>query len=487
MSNNKIILVEKLKLDLSNFRTMPQPDESHAVRAMTSITPERFWALMDSLLDSGYLPTENILILRDTKESQNLIVKEGNRRIAALKIILGLLTDDDINVPRHLKERISGISADWIKQNKAVPCVTYDSIDASVVDKIVTLAHGKGEKAGRDQWNAVARARHNRDVNKQSEPALDLLEKYLKNGKNLTPEQVERWSGDYPLTVLDDAIKRVASRLGASSASDLAKNYPVVQHREGLDSILLDIGFQDIRFKTIRNDNDFATKYGIPSVTDKSSVDASEAIVGDVPSKNSNSSTPVADDTVKSQGQKPQGVNVASSTTQTNKNKNQAKDSAVNGRDPKSVKRILNNFSPVGEKREKVVALRDEAKLLSIEKTPLAFCFLLRSMFEISAKAYCADHQAVGGPSHLKSDGTDKNLKDVLDDIYKHMKDTTGSQDKQIAKVMHGAITELARPTGLLSVTSMNQLVHNTTFSVVPGDIAIIFGNIFPLLEAMNS
>lgn len=45
---------------------------------------------------------------------------------------------------------------------------------------------------------------------------------------------------------------------------------------------------------------------------------------------------------------------------------------------------------------------------------------------------------------------------------------------------------ELAKPTGLLSVTSMNQLVHNPAFSVTASDISSLFNNIFPLLEALN-
>jgi len=42
---------------------------------------------MESLLDDGYSPTENIIVLDNT---DHLVVKEGNRRIAALKLILGL-------------------------------------------------------------------------------------------------------------------------------------------------------------------------------------------------------------------------------------------------------------------------------------------------------------------------------------------------------------------------------------------------------------
>ncbi len=74
---------------------------------------------------------------------------------------------------------------------------------------MVSLAHAKGEKAARDPWNSVARARHNRDMKKVSEPGLDLLEKYLKQGQNLNGQQKDRWGGEYPLTVLDEAIRKI--------------------------------------------------------------------------------------------------------------------------------------------------------------------------------------------------------------------------------------------------------------------------------------
>lgn len=83
------VSVEELKLDLNNFRTVPQSKETTAVHTMISIAPDRFWALAESLLDDGYLPTENIIVL---KAGEDLVVKEGNRRIGALKLIFGFTT-----------------------------------------------------------------------------------------------------------------------------------------------------------------------------------------------------------------------------------------------------------------------------------------------------------------------------------------------------------------------------------------------------------
>src|ERR1700736_4785829 len=101
MSTSTHEKVKGLSLDLKNFRTVPQPNELHATNALIGIEPEWFWALMESLLDDGYSPTENILVL---KNNGALVVKEGNRRIAALKLILGI--HKSVEVPENIQKRI---------------------------------------------------------------------------------------------------------------------------------------------------------------------------------------------------------------------------------------------------------------------------------------------------------------------------------------------------------------------------------------------
>ncbi|MDQ3388234.1 MAG: hypothetical protein M3483_01890 [Gemmatimonadota bacterium] len=209
MPTIEMVTIADLSLDLTNYRTVKQPDETHALHAMVAISPDYFWALTDSLLDSGYLPTENIIVLEGWSPAKELLVKEGNRRIAALKLVHGLLSPAGLSMPSGIAKRMGAVDLSWEAANRGVPCTIYPSSDAAIVDRIVTLAHGKGERAGRDSWNAVARARHHR-ARGGTETALDLLEKYLAHGTNLNTQQAERWSGAYPLTVLEEAIKKLS-------------------------------------------------------------------------------------------------------------------------------------------------------------------------------------------------------------------------------------------------------------------------------------
>ena len=463
MPQTKPVPVKDLALDLGNFRTVKQADERSAIDAMISTSPDRFWALTASLLDSGYLPTDNIIVLRNGPRA--LTVKEGNRRIAALKLIHKIHPLADFEVPDDVANRIKGVTAAWRKENAEVPCAIYDVGDAATVDKIVTLAHGKGERAGRDQWNAVARARHNREINKATEPALDLLEKYLLNGKNITPLQKARWSGAFPLSVLEEAMKRVAPRLGLVNATALSAHYPNVKYRDALEAILHDIGLEQLGFDRIRNrDADFATAYGLPAGKTGGAGKGKGGAAG--------ASTTKA------------GASKAAATAVTRRKQAAAQKAIATG-DPRAVKRLFQDFEPRGKKREKLVALKKEIVTLDLQKTPLAFCFVLRSMFELSAKAYCADHAGSGGPSATRASGEDRHLVDVLRDVTSHM--TNNNSDKAKVRELHGAITELAKSSGILSVTSMNQLIHNPRFSVAPADLAVVVANVFPLLEAMNS
>jgi hypothetical protein len=495
--------VQDLSLDLRNYRTVPQKNEASAVKAMVLINSDYFWGLTESLLDSGYLPTENIIILKAKSGKNNLVVKEGNRRIAAMKLIFGLLSSSGLDMPGNISKLINDISPEWIKDNSTVPCTIYEHTDANKVDRIVSLAHGKGEKASRDKWESVATARHNRDANKVPEPALDLLENYLIKGQNITDQQRERWAGHYPISVLADAMKRLAPRLGALNAPDLATKYSdKIKYLTEFETVLHAIGQGRATFGMVRSTEiDFGSTYGILPVPNST---ANTPAAGTPPAGTHTAGTPAAGTPAAGTpaagtpaagapaagapaAGAPAAGTPAAGTLAAGTPPVGTPAFAIN--DPRAVKKLLNQLSPQGPNRDKVVTLRNEALNLNIKNTPIAFCFLLRSMFEISAKAYCNQHSL----PMVKKDGKDKNGKDKFKDktlvelltditIHLHQNKTNGP----MLKKLHGPLTELSRPDGILSVTSMNHLVHNPSFSVVPGDICTLFGNVYPLLEHMN-
>lgn len=460
MPDLKRVNITNISLDLGNYRTVHQKTEKDAINTMIAISPDRFWSLVESLIDDGYHPTENIVLI---KNSNKYIVKEGNRRIAALKLIFSII--DGIDIPDVLFKKINELTEDWKKENIEVPCSIYSDKDTEIVIKNIALIHAKGEKAGRDQWTAVAKARFNRDEKKQKESGLDLLEKYLINGKNLSVTQKETWSGDYSLTVLDEAIQKLYSILGYSTVEDLISVYPQ-KNKTLLDKILYDIGVQQLGFKELRDKYEFwGNKYGLDKKTQNLT---GEAGLPDKPNLIGIPSTP------------PSGGSTPNNSPVTNP-PNPVSHSLT---DQKALYKAIKAFKPRGNNREKVVTLLNEMKNLKIDIHPHSFCFLLRSIFEISAKIYSDENSQNGCPKLTRPDGRDKQLTDGLRDIVNYM--TSNSTDTAKIKLLHGAMTEIAKPDGMLSVTSLNQLVHNPRFSIQPNDICILFWNLFPLLEEFH-
>lgn len=463
MPETKSVTLAELSLDLRNYRTVKQTSEAAAISAMVSASADRFWALAKSLVDDGYLPTENIVVLRS---GEKLIVREGNRRVAALKLIHKLLKVKGLDVPDDVAEAMETVTDDWKVANKVVPCAIYPSSAAKTVDRIVSLAHGKGQQAGRENWTAVARARHARDEEGSSQPGLDLLEKYLRETKSISHDQATRWGADYKITILDEAVKRIAPRLGLKSGAALAKAYPNLKHRKALDMIISKIGHEIMGFKDVRSPS-FGNDVGLPGGQGESTGAKGDGTGSGTASGNGSQT----------------GAGGSGSGGSTSAGANETKEEATPINDPKTVRKLLSKFRPVGPNRQKVKTLLVEATRIKLEKTPFAFCFLFRSLFEVSAKAYCTDHASDG--LSVTKNGQDKKLVNVLREITEHL--TKSGTDKAMEKRLHGALTELAKPEGLLSVTSMNQLVHNPLFSVLPGDVAGVFGNVFPLLEEMNA
>jgi len=397
MATTQQLKVKELVLDLKNFRTVAQDNEIDAIKAMITISPDYFWGLMKSLLDDGYLPTENIIILR---ENNIYLVKEGNRRIASLKIIHGYVDKNNFDLPSEIESRINALPNTWQVQNEMIPCTIYDTDEADLVDKIVTLTHGKGQKAGRDDWETVARARHNQQVNSAPEYGLTLLEKYLEHGQNHSNEQKLRWSGKYNLSVLNEALPKIYERVDCTSVMDLALNYPNIKFKKELESVIYAIGLEELKFPDIRTSSDFLIRYGFPPLNTKKNTTNTNS--NNTSSSTQNGPTGTTNSSANNSSQNSSGSSGTngtaansstpnSNTSAANNGSSSTKKTATSTNDIKTVRKLLRSLKLFGPNRSKLFDIRKEMEKLKPEEHQIAFIFLLRCIIEISAKAYCDD------------------------------------------------------------------------------------------------
>jgi hypothetical protein len=79
--------LSQLKLDQQNIRTGNQPDQRAAIRALVEEQKQMIVNLALDLMDVGPSPGEPIWVTADTDEAGQHVVLEGNRRVAALKML----------------------------------------------------------------------------------------------------------------------------------------------------------------------------------------------------------------------------------------------------------------------------------------------------------------------------------------------------------------------------------------------------------------
>jgi len=461
-ATSKALSIKKLSLDLPNYRTVKQKSERGALEALVEINDRPFWALTRSLLTHGYMPTEQIVV---QKQSNKYVVKEGNRRVAAMKLILGLLKSPNVSVPTDIVDQISRLNPAIKKSLSSAPCLVFRANQTKEVDQIITRIHGKSLGEGRVRWEAIAIARHDRDVNKNSQPVLDILESFLNSSTECTKNESSAWTGDYPLSVLAEALTGVVRRLRFESLSDLHSKYPSNKKvKNFIDRIIVDVGRKILTFPKIRDkQSEFGALYGLPPITKPTPSPRALQELNVFPSPNGQES---------SKGSKfsaSPSVPVTAASRASN-----------------SVASILRNFHPRVTGSEKLVTLSGELKTLNLNKCPHAFCYLLRSMFEISAKLYIERNRKRSQLRTHDEDGKELSLKDKLNQVIKHMVKFNPRDDDMLKKRLYSAQSVINDKFSILSVRSLNELVHNTHFITSADHIRSVLHNVMPLLEEMN-
>lgn len=141
-----------LPLDLLDFdphnprfpKSVNEGPEDKLVERM--IKEERILELMESIGEQGYFPGEPLIAVKHGED--RFFIAEGNRRLAALKLLNGSLP-----IPPKLSTLIDA-KADAKFKPDSVPCLVFDDVDQ--VLRYLGFRHITGVKA----WKPIAKARY---------------------------------------------------------------------------------------------------------------------------------------------------------------------------------------------------------------------------------------------------------------------------------------------------------------------------------------
>ena len=144
------IKTKDLKFDPDNprFYRLNRPNEAAIIEEM--LDDEGAQELMQSIGQKGYFQGEPLLVIQDAKEKGKFIVIEGNRRLAASKLLNG-----EIKPPARrlasLKEIIEGAV---VKPAKELPCLVYPR------KKEILRYLGYRHITGIKEWDSLSKAKY---------------------------------------------------------------------------------------------------------------------------------------------------------------------------------------------------------------------------------------------------------------------------------------------------------------------------------------
>lgn len=176
------------------------------------------------------LNASELLIVTPIEGTNNYRVREGNRRVTAIKLSLR-----SNQVPEHFKDLAPQFEelAEAMQQHRLVSCYVCD--DEEEIRRLLILRHG-GENGGVGtvKWNSVQTSRFSEGVNQQTARAISLLE-HLK--ENYGQGELWRTAAGIPATNLG----RLISTPEVRQTLDIIVDGNDACYMGGHDELLLDV------------------------------------------------------------------------------------------------------------------------------------------------------------------------------------------------------------------------------------------------------
>lgn len=425
---DKTIPVGKLLLDTENPRHEQVDSQRDAIHALIERERQKLVVLADDIKEHGLSPIDRLLVIRKGS-SQNFIVVEGNRRLAAVK----LLANPDLAKGTVIEAQMKRIAKD-ANVPTAAECALVDSRDDA--EHWMILRHrGQMDGAGVVPWNSYAANRFSHKPGTQAYKAVEFLEA-VSDGypDNEVIQDLSRAVADKRLTTLGRLVQDpdFRSRIGMVPEDHVITfEYPPEELQAFLEHVLGDLA-SDVGVSQLKN-KDQRSKY----------------LKG----------TPKPDPKKKLPDPKPLGEAPSSKPSPKPKPKPKPKKPAKPFRDLD-----LSNLE------SKTQALLKEFRGLDENKLPNATGILVRVIVEFVLDEFIQK-------KNLKHD---KELRKRLGTCLHHL--DPNRKDDRFKWLRQG----LSDGTSLFAVSTLNAYVHNPHFQADGNTVRAIAANVEPFLQQLN-
>lgn len=444
----KDILVSSLDLDQGNYRVGHQPSPQETLRAIIDEQGTKLVRLAEDMLNNGASPIELLMVAPTLGEADRFTVVEGNRRVAALKLI----QDPELADGTSVYTAFQRLSKRKAEAPTSLQCVVFPDKQSGFI--WAQRKHDTGLKgAGTEPWSAIAKVRADADQGK-SAPAHDVLEFVLANAP-LDEDVRDRVSGhDFPVTNLDRLLQsaQVRSELQLDVSGPHLKS---TAERKWMLKILSDV------VTAIAREQFSGRKF---TVADIYTAEKQTAFIRKVASQYPRPKGPTAEWMLEAT------TDLESAADSANKQKTAARPHPKTTARPKLVPAGCPIKPPTGRANDIYLELRR----LKVEDTRNAVAIMFRVFLEFSVEQYIAKQR-------ITSVNENSKLKEKVRAAADHM-EQNGKMSRQALKPVRTAINN---PSSILAIETFHSYVHHPDFHPVPSELKTSWDRLQPFLEKL--
>ena len=418
--------IDQLLLNSENPRNESAANQRDALQKILDDQEEKLFVLAEDIVEAGLSPMDRMLVLREKKDSERFIVLEGNRRIAALKILSNPSVLTSLHVKPPLQKRFEVLCKRFVR-DEIEPIASYEVADREEGNRWILLRHtGENEGRGIVPWSGLATSRF-----KGGDPALQALE-FVRNYGNLSDTQKHLLINSFPITTLDRLLstREVRDLIGVDVVGrKLSTVLPAEEIIKPLRRMVLDLVEKKINVSQLKNKvAQTAYVLGFDSA-DKPDLSKKGA------------SIPIENIREGDFKQKP----------------GKARQTKRRVTDPSDRKTVIPPRLRLNVQDPKIATIFKELKGIKAEDFRNACAVLLRVFLELSVDAYMVTN---GIQQKFKDTGgqlRDKSLKTKTEEVINHLVNMKGCDRKDFRSISRG----LSVAHGPFNIDLLNDYVHN--------------------------
>ncbi len=438
----------ELLVDPENPRLESQQGSRDALRSLFRTYPQKMLRLAQEITDRGRLsPLEKIGVSEAPDHPGRYIVREGNRRIAALMV---LQNPDLVKgvLPRPSTEKLRMLAAKF-KSTSAVDTVECEVLSQGELSGWIALRHtGENDGAGVVPWGAAERARFLERATGEKSIALQFLDQYREYTQGDATSEAR--AKKVPITTLKRLLDSTAvrERLGISTNEKgiAFSKYPADENHKWLSRVIDDLAARPkkITARTLNKTDQMLTY-----------LDSFSAHEMPNPKRSLREPAPV------------EPVRSAAQPAPPKRKGGQARLKAWSLRDLKIV-----------PTNARLIDILRELQSLPIEKYSNTHAVMLRVLLELATDLYVSNHH-VAVPKDIR--GKESSLKARVGAVATHLR-----REEKLTQAELTATQKTMASDRFFSLATLNQFIHNPHMVPSPSDVTALWKTLGPYLGAVQ-